>query len=131
MPDSPVPDTHLDLLERPLFCHLATLRPDGSPQANPMWSVWDGTHLRFTTTSTRQKHRNVTADPRVSISITDPDRPYRYLELRGRVTAIEPDPTGAFFTELATRYGRDLGGPPADAADRVVLVVTPESASSQ
>jgi PPOX class probable F420-dependent enzyme len=131
MSDIPVPDTHRDLLERPLFCHLATLRPDGSPQANPMWFAWDGTHLRFTTTSTRQKHRNVTADPRVSISINDPDRPYRYLELRGRVTTIEPDPTAAFFAELAARYELDVDGPPGDAVDRVVLVVTPESASSQ
>jgi PPOX class probable F420-dependent enzyme len=131
VPADPVPDSHRDLLDRPLFCHLATLRPDGSPQANPMWFLWDGTHLRFTTTSTRQKHRNVTADPRVAISVNDPDQPYRYLEVRGRVTAIEPDPEGAFFIDLAARYGRDLGGPPGDAADRVVLVVRPDSASSQ
>jgi hypothetical protein len=81
--------------------------------------------------SAHDRRRRRTADPRVSVSINDPDQPYRYLGLRGRVTAIEPDPTGAFFTELASRYGRDLGGPPGDAADRVVLVVTPESASSQ
>lgn len=127
----PVPATHADLLERPLFAHLATLRPDGSPQANPMWFAWDGTHLRFTTSTRRRKHRNVTADPRVSISINDPEQPYRYLELRGRVTAIEPDPGAAFFAELAARYSLALDGPPGDAVDRVVLVVLPESGSHQ
>jgi PPOX class probable F420-dependent enzyme len=131
MSDDPVPPDYRDLLERPLFGHLATLRPDGSPQVNPMWFVWDGTHLRFTTTSTRQKHRNVTADPRVSVSVNDPDQPYRYLELRGKVVAIEPDPTAALFTELASRYGADFDGPPADAADRIVLVVRPEASSKQ
>jgi PPOX class probable F420-dependent enzyme len=126
-----IPDSHRDLLERPLFAHLATIRPDGMPQVNPMWFSWDGTFLRFTNTTTRRKFRNVTAEPRVAVSINDPDAPYRYLEVRGRVERIEPDPTGAFFLELAERYGLDIDGPPPDAADRVVLVVEPEATSQQ
>ena len=42
----------------------------------------------------------------MSISIVDPDQPYRYLEVRGKVVRIEPDPEGKFFLELATRYSR-------------------------
>ena len=126
-----IPDSHRDLLERPLFAHLATIRPDGMPQVNPMWFSWDGTFLRFTNTTRRRKFRNVTAEPRVAVSINDPDAPYRYLEVRGRVERIEPDPTGAFFLELAERYGLDMDGPPPDAADRVVLVVEPEATSQQ
>ena len=57
-----IPDEYADLLDRPLFGHLATIRPDGTPQVNPMWFSWDGTHLRFTNTTHRQKHRNVTAE---------------------------------------------------------------------
>jgi PPOX class probable F420-dependent enzyme len=129
--DELVPASHADLLDRPLFAHLATLRPDGSPQANPMWFRWDGTHLRFTTSTTRRKHRNITADPRVAVSINDPDQPYRYLELRGRVTAVEPDPEAAFFAELAARYELAMDGPPGDAPTRVVLVVRPEAVSYQ
>src|SRR5690349_14245482 len=55
-----VPDGYEDLLTRPLFGHLATTRPDGTVQVNPMWFEWDGTHLRFTHTTKRQKYRNVT-----------------------------------------------------------------------
>jgi PPOX class probable F420-dependent enzyme len=127
-----IPDSHADLLTRPLFAHLATIRPDGTPQVNPMWFAWDGTHVRFTNTRTRRKYRNVTLEPRVAMSINDPEKPYRYLEVRGRVERIEPDPDAKFFAELADRYGLDLGGqPPADAADRVVLVVRPEAVSYQ
>jgi PPOX class probable F420-dependent enzyme len=126
-----IPDEYADLLTRPLFGHLATLRPDGTPQVNPMWFSWDGTHLRFTNTTRRQKHRNVTAEPRVAMSVNDPDRPYRYLEVRGTVERIEPDPGAEFFAELATRYGLDLDGPPGDAADRVVFVVRPHAVSYQ
>jgi len=70
-----IPDTHEDLLIRPLFAHLATIGPDGAPQVNPVWMIWDGEFLRFTTTRDRRKHLNVAADPHVAISVNDPDKP--------------------------------------------------------
>jgi PPOX class probable F420-dependent enzyme len=126
-----IPESHRDLLERPLFAHLATIRPDGAPQVNPMWCKWDGEFLYFTNTTTRYKYRNVTANPTVSVSINDPDAPYRYLEVRGVVERIDPDPEGKFFTELADRYGMDFGGPPGDAEHRVVYVIRPTATSKQ
>jgi PPOX class probable F420-dependent enzyme len=78
-----VPAGYDDLLERPLYGHLATTRPDGSVQVSPMWFDWDGELLRFAHTTKRQKYRNVQRNPRVAMSISDPDNPYRYLELRG------------------------------------------------
>jgi PPOX class probable F420-dependent enzyme len=130
--DAPtVPNSHLDLLTRPLFGHLATTRPDGRPQVNPMWFSWDGSRLRFTGTVIRFKYRNITHDPRVAVSINDPDRPYRYLEIRGTVTAIEPDPQADFFLTLAERYALPMDGPPGDAQHRIIYVVSPEQVSYQ
>ena len=126
---TPIPDSHTDLLERPLYGHLATLRPDGTPQVNPTWYAWDGDVLSFTTTSTRQKYRNIRHDPHVALSVNDPDAPYRYLEVRGVVESVEPDPTGAFFDVLARRYGLDYERPLDDAADRIILRVRPASVS--
>jgi PPOX class probable F420-dependent enzyme len=125
-----IPESHRDLLERPLYGHLATIRPDGGVQVNPMWFAFDGEQIRFTHTRTRQKFRNLAANPVFALSVTDPDRPVRYLEVRGVLDHIEPDPEGAFYSELSTRYG--MGGkPPADAADRVILVVKLTHASIQ
>src|SRR2546430_1745577 len=120
-----IPVTHEDLLTEPRFVHLATLGPDGAPQVNPVWTIWDGEVLRFTTTTNRRKHRNVVADPRVSISANDPGRPYRYLEIRGVVEEIQPDPEGDFFDVLAARYGLEYDKPIADRDRRVVLLVRP------
>jgi PPOX class probable F420-dependent enzyme len=78
-----IPQGYETLLERPLYGHLATTRPGGNAQVNPMWFDWDGELLRFTHTTKRQKYRNVTANPNVAMSISDPDNPYRYLEVRG------------------------------------------------
>ena len=128
---TPVPESQLDLLTRPLYAHVGTRRPDGSIQVNPMWFLWDGQHIRLTHTTTRQKYRNIAADPHVSVSVNDPDQPYRYLELRGTVTKIEPDPTAELFMTLAARYGLEIPGPPKDAADRVILVMEPTAVSFQ
>jgi len=121
-----IPDDSRDLLERPLLANLATVREDGSPQVNPMWFAWDGEFIRFTHTNFRRKFRNITANPAVSISIVDPENPYRYIEVRGTVERIDPDPTGAFFVQLAERYQAPFGtAAPADAPNRVIFVVRP------
>lgn len=125
-----VPESHQDLLQRPLYGHFGTRRPDGSIQVNPMWFQWDGQHIRLTHTTKRQKYRNVEFDPHVSIAVSDPDSPFRYLEVRGTVVEIEKDPTGAFYLTLAERYGVNRGAPP-DAADRVILVIEPTAVSKQ
>lgn len=126
-----IPEDYRDLLERPTFAHLATIRPDGTAQVNTMWFKWDGEFLYFTHISGRQKYRNVTANPSVAISIADPDDQYRHLEVRGTLERIDPDPAGDFFVELAKRYDAPFGtNPPSDAADRIVIVVRPTKTST-
>ena len=118
-----LPPSHADLLERPLFAHLATIRPDGSPQSSVMWFAWDGRRVRFSHTSTRQKYRNLLADGRVSFHVQDPGTAYRTLEVRGRVESMEPDPDATFYRQLQRRYGSDV--PVLDADVRVVITVEP------
>ncbi|MGI5289387.1 PPOX class F420-dependent oxidoreductase [Nonomuraea polychroma] len=126
-----IPESHLDLLERPLFAHLATIEPDGTPNVNPVWTVWDGEFLRFTTTTDRRKHRNVVGNPHLAVSINDPEKPYRYLEIRGVIERVEPDSSGDFFDVLATRYGLEYERPVGDAGRRVVIVMKPTHTTSQ
>lgn len=125
MPQPTPPSSHQDLLDLPLFAHLATVRPDGAPQSGLMWFAWDGERVRFSHTRTRQKLRNLAHEPRVSFHLVDPDNPYRTLEVRGRVEAIDADPEGSFYPSLQDRY--DLVVPVFDADDRVVISVAPTS----
>lgn len=69
-----VPPSHRDLLERPLYACLATVREDGAPLANPMWFLWEPGSgvLLFTHTTTRHNYRNVRREPRVAVLISDP-----------------------------------------------------------
>jgi PPOX class probable F420-dependent enzyme len=84
--------------------------------------------LRFTHASTGQKYRNVRADPRVSVCIDDPDQQERFIELRGGVERVEPDPDAAFFAELAERYSMEGVSPPSGVSVRVVMRIRPETA---
>ncbi|MGN9913144.1 PPOX class F420-dependent oxidoreductase [Phytohabitans sp. LJ34] len=120
------PETHADLLDRPLFAHLATVRPDGSPQSSVMWFDWDGKRIRMTHTKTRQKFQNLAREPRIALSIADPEDGYRFLEVRGVVETIEDDDAEAsFYKSLQQRYGMDY--PIKDAPVRVVMTIRPTS----
>src|SRR6476659_11031346 len=107
-----IPEGYESLLVDPHYGHLATMRPDGNPQVNPMWFAWDGEVLRFTHTTKRQKFRNFAANPNTAMSVIDPDNPYRYLEVRGVVEEIVQDPTGAFYLNSKNATGGRLTEPP-------------------
>jgi PPOX class probable F420-dependent enzyme len=120
-----LPESHADLLERPLFAHLATIRPNGTPQSNVMWFGWDGSRIRMTHTKKRQKFRNLAREPRVALSIADPDDPYRFLEVRGAVEKVEDDDERAsFYRSLQERYGNVYEI--SDAPVRVIITIRPE-----
>lgn len=103
-----IPDEFVDILQKNGFAHVATIGPDGEPQNNPVWYAWDGETIAISQTPGKQKYRNLQRDPRVALSIQDPADPYRYLEVRGEVASVEPDPDYAFIHSLANRYmGQD------------------------
>lgn len=88
-----IPDSHRDLLDRPIVVSLATLQPDGSPQVMPMWAdLMDG-KVRVNAAVGRQKHANMVARPVVSVLVIDPDDPFRFIEIRGRIISwsVEQD----------------------------------------
>ncbi|MEP6560991.1 MAG: PPOX class F420-dependent oxidoreductase [Nakamurella sp.] len=126
-----IPSGYAHLLELPLYGHLGTIRPDDTVQVNPMWFEYDGANLRFTHTRKRAKYRNLQLNPAMSLSIIDPENSFRYLELRGKLVAVDPDPTGAFYVRLGQRYGNAEQLPPPDSADRVILVMSIEKTTKQ
>lgn len=118
-----IPPDLFDLVQRPIFGSLGTIRPDNTVQVNPMWFDYEDDTLRFTHTTKRAKFRNLQQNPSMSLLLTDPDDAMRYLELRGRLVEVIPDPAGAYYVHLGRRYGDPDQAPPPDKADRVVLVM--------
>lgn len=118
-------DDVTELLDGNPFATVATLNPDGSPQTSVVWVMRDGDAIAFSTTERRQKARNVTRDPRVSMTIYDTANPYRTVEVRGRAQ-VTPDEGNVFQRAVNRKYLDD--DPPPDPAGtvRVVVRVVPE-----
>ena len=99
----PISDNARVLLEQPIFASLATIGPDGHPQVTVVWLHVEGDKVVFNTAEGRAKHRNMVADPRVTVMLLDPENGYRYAELRGTVE-VTTDGADASIDELAQKY---------------------------
>jgi len=103
-----IPDKFLDLFQKKAFASLTTLMPDGSPQVTPVWVDYDGSHVLVNSARGRQKDKNMQRNAKVALLILDPDNPYRYLEIRGKVEAIVEEGADAHIDKMAKKYmGQD------------------------
>ncbi|MDX6476221.1 MAG: hypothetical protein QOH95_1732 [Gaiellaceae bacterium] len=85
--------------------HLATLRPDGSPQSRPLWTIVHDGNVVFFTQATSPKARDIERDPRVALSVADKANPYRSAWLRGRIArVIEGDDALAIIDLISDAY---------------------------
>jgi PPOX class probable F420-dependent enzyme len=101
-----IPASHRDLLDGAVGT-LATIGPDGRPQLTEVWFLADGDTVALSLNNTRQKARNLMANPAVSMFLLDLENPYRYLELRGDAE-VTPDDDYAFADRVGAKYGTDL-----------------------
>ena len=121
-----IPASHADLLKRPAFANLATLNADGSPQVTPVWVDFDGTHVLVNTARGRVKANNLAREPRVALSIADPENPYRYLGIQGRVVELTEAGADAHIDKMANKYiGKDYPFR-APGEVRVIARIAPE-----
>ncbi len=126
-----VPETYRDLFQKRAFAHLATLMADGTPQVTPVWCDYDGTHIRVNSAKGRVKDQNMRRNPHVALEVMDPDNPYRYLAVRGRVTEITEQGADAHIDSLAKKYLGQEKYPYRKAGEvRVLYKIRPDRVSS-
>jgi PPOX class probable F420-dependent enzyme len=120
-----IPDSHRDLLERPLIAALATSMADGTPQVTAIWFNYEDGAVYFNTARGRLKDRNITARPYVALMVYDPQAPTRYIQLRGPVVEQDEEQGLAHIDALSRRYD---GKPwtPVPGQQRVRFKLLPE-----
>ena len=122
-----IPEAHKDLFQKKTFAHLATIGADGSPQVTPVWIDYDGTHVRFNTAKGRVKVKNLEGNPKVALSIQDPENPYRYVQVRGRIAETTEKGADAHIDALAKKYlGQDKYPYRKPGEVRVMYKIVPE-----
>jgi PPOX class probable F420-dependent enzyme len=100
----PIPDTHHDLLVKPIHGVLSTIMPDGQPQSSMVWTDYDGTYILINTTLERQKGRNMCVNPKVALLVIDPEDASRWIEVRGTVVDIIREGAEAHADKLTRLY---------------------------
>ncbi len=122
-----IPQHVRDLFDKKAFAHIATVGADGTPQITPVWIDYDGQHIRFNTARGRVKTRNLERNPRVALAVQDPENPYRYVQVRGRVTEMTEKGADEHIDALAKKYlGKDTYPNRRPGEVRVTVKITPE-----
>ena len=120
-----LPDELLALLREKSLCYIATLMKDGSPQLTQVWVDTDGEHVVINSVDTHLKVRNLRRDPRVAVTISDPQHPRRYFQVRGRAT-VTTEGAVEHIEKLSQKYN---GGPYPwyGGRDQVRVIITIEA----
>jgi PPOX class probable F420-dependent enzyme len=126
-----IPEKYLDLLARKkAFAALATTMPDGSPQVTPVWFDYKDGLVRVNTAKGRVKARNLKKGAAVAVAVVDPDNPYRYIQIRGRVGRVTEEGAKAHIDTLAKKYrGEDKYSTGAPGEVRLMCEIEPTSVS--
>ena len=134
-----IPESHQDLLLRPVNGVLSTMMPDGQPQMSIVWADFDGRHILINTTLERQKGKNMRTNPKVNVLIIDPDNGARFLEVRGKVIEISQEgaiahadkQTRAYSNKAKQRFYGDIY--PLEQQDketRVLVRISPKKVTT-
>ena len=101
-----IPEKFTDLLswEKKSFAHLALVLRDGTPQCTPLWFDYDGTHVIINSALGRVKDKAMRRTPHVALAISDPDNPYRYIQIRGKVVEITEEGGREIIDHLSEKY---------------------------
>jgi PPOX class probable F420-dependent enzyme len=124
-----LPSEVRELLDRPNFVHLATLRRDGSPRN---WVVWVGLEqdrILVCTSSGQLKSQDMRRDPRVALSVTDTENPYRMAVLQGRVVEEREDHDCRYMDPIAIKYTSNPW--PTPGPQRVCFVIEADRAAER
>ena len=117
-----IPDSHRDLLSEQVLT-LGTIGASGRPQLSNVWFLAEGDTIKMSLNTTRQKVKNLQANPACSVIITGTP-PYRYLEIRGDAE-ITPDDDYEFADKIGAKYDADLRTRDQPGDKRVVVTVRP------
>ena len=124
-----IPASHADLLQttKPAFAQLATVNADGTPQVTPVWVDYDGTHVLVNTARGRVKTKNLERNPQVALAISDPENPYRYVGIQGRVVEMTEKGGDAHIDKMAKKYLNKDSYPFRQPGEvRVIVKIAPD-----
>lgn len=122
-----IPESHIDLLDRPIVVTFVTVMPNGQPQATPIWADTKDGVVRINTVAGRQKYKNLKEREMATVLVVDTDNPMRWMEIRGKVVFESEGDERELIDKLGRDYTGEDGYPWHNDADRrVTFHIEPE-----
>jgi PPOX class probable F420-dependent enzyme len=124
-------DAQREFLAKPFVGVVTDLRPDGSPHSTIVWVDVDEAGVSFNTAHGRAKPTYIARDGRVSLTVVDPQDPYRWLSVSGMATLVD-DGADDQIDRLAKKYiGKDTYPFRAPSERRVTVRIAVEKADGR
>ena len=124
--------TSRDIFAKDVIAHVASIGPDGWPHVTPVWVELDGDDILFNTALGRAKSRNLAANPRVGVSLTDPDDPEVSVALRGTVVSMTSEGADDHDDHLNVKYnGAESVKIRPEGQVRVIVRIRPDHIATQ
>jgi PPOX class probable F420-dependent enzyme len=114
-----------EFLQQPFVGVATTLREDGSPHNTVVWVEAGDGELSFNTAVGRAKERHVRQNPKVALTVVDPQDAYKWISISGdaELTTDDADPQ---IDRLAKKYlGADEYPWRKDTEQRIKVRITP------
>jgi PPOX class probable F420-dependent enzyme len=119
-------DAQGKFLDNPYVGIVTTLREDGSPHNTIVWiDAEDGT-VTFNTAVGRAKERHLRRDPRVAVTVVDPENTYKWLSISGNAE-LTTEGADDQIDKLAKKYlGEDKYPSRSETEQRISVKIRPE-----
>jgi PPOX class probable F420-dependent enzyme len=132
MSASTIEDRSRELLQAKNFCHVGTIRKDGTPHVVPVWVDIEDGDVLLNTAEGRAWIANADRDPRVTLTVQNLENPYEYVTISGRVTERTNEGADEHIDALAKKYLDKDEYPFRQPGEvRVKVRVTPERVNHQ
>lgn len=127
-----IPDRAREILQAPNFCHITTLRKDGTPAGVVVWAHPEGDTIVLNSAEGRAWPTNVQRDPRIALTVANAENPYEFVSVQGRVVEVTPEGADEHIDALAKKY-MDADSYPfrQEGEVRLRIVVEPDKVTVQ
>lgn len=128
----PLDNNTVRLAKDKTLATVVTLMPDGQPQALLTWIDTDGEHLLVNTEPQRQRTKNVSRDPRITVLLRNDDDPWDWAEVRGHVVdTVTGQRARSHIDELAHKYlGSDYPADRVGPQGRIILKIAADKVNT-
>jgi PPOX class probable F420-dependent enzyme len=114
------------LIHRRVYAHVATVGRNGAPHVVPVWVDTDGEHVIINAPENTVKVTHMRREPRVAVSILDPDDPGGTLQVTGRVVDITTEGADEHIDRMQQKYTGAERYERRSGSARVIVKILPD-----